>query len=578
MKEEKVVELTIDGIEVKVPQNYTIMQAAEKINIKIPHLCYLKDLSPYGGCRICVVEIEGENKLSPSCSRLVENGMVVHTNTKRLREIRKILVELLLADHILSCPTCKKSDDCELLKLSHQLGIEEVSFPLEKDLNKSKDETSMALVRDPNKCILCGRCVRVCSEIQTVNAIDFVGRGKNLKVAALFDKGLGNVMCTNCGQCLQACPVNAIYEKSAVEEVWAAIEDTNKHVVVQSAPAIRVTLGEELGFKTGTLVVKKMYAALRRIGFDVVFDTNFSADLTIVEEAYEFVERLKENKNLPQLTSCCPGWIKFMEDNYPDLMKNVSTCKSPQQMMGTLVKTYYAKEKNIDPKDIVSVSIMPCTAKKFECEREEMKDSGFKDVDYVLTTRELIRMIKNAGIDFEHLKEEEADSILGLYTGAGTIFGVTGGVMEAALRTGYFYVTGKELKKVDFEEVRGLKGVKTASVEINGNRVNVAVAHGLGNARKLLDEVREGKSPYHFIEIMACPGGCIGGGGQPGSFDLEKRWKRGKTLYEEDKSLIYRQSHQNPSVKILYEKYLGKPGSELAHRLLHTHYKKREYF
>ncbi|RKY39373.1 MAG: ferredoxin [Candidatus Omnitrophota bacterium] len=574
---EKLVELTIDGIKVKVPSGYTIMQAAEKVNIKIPRLCYLKGTSPYGACRICVVEIDGEAKPSPSCSRLVEDGMVVYTNNNRLREIRKTLVELILANHTSDCPTCKESDECELLKLAYQLGVERVTFPPEENLNKPKDETSFSLVRDPNKCILCGRCIRVCSEIQAVNAIDFIGRGKDLKVATFFDEGLASVWCTNCGQCLQACPVGAIYEKSQIDEVWSAIEDPSRYVVVQAAPSIRVSLGEALGLKPGILVVKKMYAALRRLGFKAVFDTNFSADLTIVEEAYEFVERLK-NGRLPQFTSCCPAWIKFMEDFYPDLMDKVSTCKSPQQMMGALVKSYYAKEKKLNPSNIVSVSIMPCTAKKFECERDEMRDSGFKDVDYVLTTRELARMIKNKGIDFENLEEEEADSILGLYTGAGTIFGVTGGVMEAALRTAYFYLTGKELKKVDFEEVRGLEGIKTASVEINGTKVNVAVAHGLRNASKLLDEVREGKSPYHFIEIMACPGGCVGGGGQPGGFDLERRWKRGKSLYKEDKELIYRQSHQNPSVKILYEKYLSKPGSELAHKLLHTHYKRREYF
>ncbi len=572
------IEIIIDGKKVKVPKDTKIIEAAKKANVNIPRLCYLEDLTPQGACRVCVVEIEGEKRLAPSCMRKAEPGMVIHTNSQKVRKARKMIVELLLSEHIADCPTCEKSNDCELLKLAYELGVTEVRFSPSQNLNKPLDASSLSLVRDPNKCILCGRCVRVCSEVQRVEAIKFVGRNVDLRVAALMDKGLGNIQCTNCGQCLQACPVKAIYEKTVINQVWQTLDDSTKHVVVQIAPSVRVSLGEELGFEPGSLVIKKIYAALRRLKFDAVFDTNFAADLTIVEEAWELIERIKKStKPLPQLTSCCPGWIKFMEDFYPDLIPYVSSCKSPQQMLGALIKTYYAKEVGISPQNIVSVSVMPCTAKKFEAEREEMNSSGYKDVDYVLTTKELAKMIKEAGIDFKNLEEEEVDSLLGLYTGAGTIFGATGGVMEAALRTAYFYLTGKELKKVDFKGIRGLDGIKTAEVDISGIQVKVAVAHGLGNARKLLEEVRIKKSPYHFIEIMACPGGCVGGGGQPGGFNLEKRRKRAEGLYQEDKNLIYRQSHQNTGVKLLYEKFLEKPGSKIAHKLLHTHYHQREY-
>jgi len=574
----EMVEVIIDGKKVKVPKGTLILQAAKKAQVKIPTLCYLEDLTPQGACRVCVVEVEGESKLTASCMREVESGMVIHTNSPRVRKARKMIVELLLSEHISDCPTCERAGSCELLNLAYELGVTEVRFPPSQNLNKPKDTTSLSLIRDPNKCILCGRCVRVCSQIQKVEAIKFVGRNIDLRVSAVMDKGLGNVQCTNCGQCLQVCPVNAIKEKSALEEVWKNIEDPSKHVAVQIAPSVRVSVGEELGFEPGELVVKKIYTALRRLGFDAVFDTNFGADLTIVEEAWELTERIKNStKPLPQLTSCCPGWIKFMEDFYPDLIPHVSSCKSPQQMLGALIKTYYAKEKGIPPEDIISVSIMPCTAKKFEAERQEMSDSGFKDVDYVLTTREFVRMIKQARIDFKNLEETEADSILGLYTGAGTIFGATGGVTEAALRTAYFYLTGRNLEKVEFEEVRGMKGIKEAKVSIKDLEIRVAVAHGLGNARRLLDQIREGKSPYHFIEIMACPGGCVGGGGQPNGFDLKLRKKRAEGLYREDKSLPWRYSHENPSIKTLYEKFLKRPGSELSHKLLHTHYYKREY-
>lgn len=569
------VTLTINGEQVTVPEGTSIMDAAKQMHINVPHLCYLERLEAYGGCGICVVEIEGEPRLAPSCIREVSKGMKVHTNSARARRARRMIVELLLANHPTDCFTCERNQICELLKLAFELGVTEVRFNGEKS-SYELDETSPAVIRDPNKCILCGRCVRVCHEVQTVRVIGFVNRGLETIVTTFMENGLGNVECTNCGQCVLVCPVGAIKERSAVDEVWAALADSEKHIVVQAAPAMRATLGEELGLPPGALVAGKMHAVLRRLGFNTVFDTNFSADLTIMEEASELVKRIKEDSVLPQITSCCPGWIKFMEYFYPDLIPNVSTCKSPQQMFGSLAKTYYAEKAGIDPAKIVSVSIMPCTAKKFEAQRPEMKDSGFRDVDYVLTTRELARMIKEAGIDFAALPDEPADELMGLYSGAGTIFGTTGGVMEAALRTAYKLIIGKELENIDIEPVRGLGGIRTATVNVDGLEVEVAVVHELGNARKVLDEVRVGKSPYHFIEIMACPGGCVGGGGQPISSDLALSGTRGKVLYNEDKTLPYRRSHDNPSIKKVYEDYLKEPLGEKSHHLLHTKYTKRE--
>lgn len=568
------VTLTINDQPVTVPEGTTIMAAAEQGHVNIPRLCFLEGLESYGACRVCVVEVDGERRLVPSCMREVHEGMKVNTNSERVRRARKMIVEMLLANHPTDCFTCERNQNCELLKLSHELGIEKVRFDAKKQSYKL-DETSPSIVRDPNKCILCGRCVRVCQDVQTVQVIGFVNRGAETIVSTALDEGLGNVECTNCGQCIQVCPVGALKEVSCIDEVWSAIEDPGKHVVVQEAPAIRAALGEEFGFAPGTLVAGRMHAALKKLGFDAVFDTNFSADLTIMEEGSELVKRITEGGALPQITSCSPGWIKFAEHFYPDLLDNISTCKSPQQMFGPLVKTYYANKAGIPPEKIVSVSVMPCTAKKYEAQRPEMADSGYRDVDYVLTTRELARMIKQAGIDFAKLPDGKPEPLMGTYTGAGTIFGATGGVMEAALRTAYKLVTGKELEEIDITPIRGMEGVKSATVNLDGQDVQVAVAHGLGNARKLLDQVREGTSPYTFIEIMTCPGGCVGGGGQPISFDMQLRNARGQVLYHEDKNLPYRKSHQNPSIEKIYEEFLEEPLGEKSHELLHTKYKKR---
>jgi NADH-quinone oxidoreductase subunit G len=567
--------LTIDNETVTVPDNTTILQAAKQVHVNIPTLCHLEGLESYGGCRLCVVEVAGEPRLTPSCVRKALDGMTVFTNSKRALKARQGIIELLLASHVEQCPVCERSESCELLQLAHKLGVRENHFSPTR-VRVPLDKSSPAVIRDPNKCIFCGRCVRICNQVQSVGAVSFMNRGTEFTVGTVFNRELGKVECVSCGQCIHGCPVGAIKERSYVEEVWSAIQDTAKHVVVQVAPAIRATIGEELGLPAGSLVAGKMYAALRRLGFDTVFDTNFSADLTIMEEGTELVQRITSGGVLPMITSCCPGWVKFAEHFYPDLLPHISSCKSPQQMLGALIKAYYAPRKKLNPADVVSVSIMPCTAKKFEAQRPEMTTSGYRDVDYVLTTRELARMIKESGINFATLPEESPDNMMSQYTGAATIFGATGGVMEAALRTAYKLVTNTELGSLDIQPVRGLQNIKRASVDIKGMKVNVAVAHGLAHARVLLDEIRAGTSPYHFIEIMTCPGGCVGGGGQPIGFDMAVRATRGQALYQEDAALPLRRSHDNPQVQSLYKEYLEKPLGPKSEELLHTKYARRE--
>jgi iron-only hydrogenase group A len=572
------ISVTIDGFGVEVEEGTTILDAARQAKVHIPTLCYLPEIQAIGACRVCLVEIEGNRTLQAACVAPVVNGLVVHTNTEKVRKARKFSVEMLLSNHPFECLTCARNLNCELQSLASELGIREVRFNGEKSGGRI-DESSPSIRRDQNKCILCRRCVTVCQEIQSVTALYLQGRGFNTRVEPAFDRDINDVACTNCGQCSLVCPVGAITEKEYIQEVWDAINDPTKFTVIQDAPAVRVALGEEFGYPPGTLVTGKMLAATRKLGFDRIFDTNFAADLTILEEGSELLKRVGEGGTLPLITSCSPGWIKFIEHFYPELLPNLSTCKSPHQMLGALTKTYYAKKMGIDPKDMVVVSVMPCTAKKFECQRPEMRSSGYQDVDYVLTTRELAKMIKQAGIDFENLADGSYDDPMGEYTGAATIFGATGGVMEAALRTAYELVTGKALENVEFTAVRGLEGIKEAVIPVEGiGDVRVAVSHGLGNARKLLDRVKEGKVQYHFIEIMACPGGCVGGGGQPIPVNNDVRTRRAQALYAEDCALTLRKSHESPSVKRLYEEFLGAPLGEKSHHLLHTHYTPRSKF
>jgi len=582
---ENTVTLNIDGKDVTVEKGTTVLQAAEKLNIHIPTLCYLKDVQAIGACRVCCVEVKGQRALQASCVFPVAEGLVVKTNSPLVREARKTIVELLLSDHEMNCPTCGRNLNCELQALANNLGIRDIPYVGEKS-KVVIDESSPSLRRDSSKCILCRRCVTVCQEIQKVGTLFPAKRGFATTVAPAFDSDIADVACVNCGQCACVCPVGAIVEKDDTQAVWDALGDPEKFVVVQTAPAVRAAIGEEFGLEPGHAITGKMAAGLRALGFDRVFDTQFTADLTIIEEGNELLQRVGkflkgEKVALPMITSCSPGWIKFIEHFYPELLPHLSTCKSPQQMFGALAKTYFAEKAGVDPSKIFSVSIMPCTAKKFECARPEMCDSGYTDVDVVLTTRELARMIKTAGVNILELDDEDFDDPLGESTGAATIFAATGGVMEAALRTVYEVVNKGAIPSVDFEPARGMEGIKAAKVKLNGElvggelEVSVAIGHGLSNAAKLMDQIKKGESPYHFIEIMCCPGGCIGGGGQPIPTNWEIRKKRAMAIYEEDKRLPKRKSHENPYVDKIYEEFLKQPLGEKSHHLLHTKYTKR---
>ncbi|NQU51746.1 MAG: iron hydrogenase small subunit [Bacteroidetes bacterium] len=589
--------IKIDNVSVTVEKGMTILEAARKIGIDIPTLCYHEDLCIAGNCRVCVVEEKGKKTLTASCATPAYEGMEILTYSAKVQTARKHIVELLLSDHAEECTKCFKNGNCELQNLASKYAVGESLF---LDLWEGKeykvDDSSSAIQFDPSKCVKCQRCVRTCSEIQGVNALTVGEKGKDMHITTFMGLPLNNVPCTNCGQCVTHCPTGALTERRYYDEIWEAIGDESKHVIVNTAPSVRVALGEMLGYPVGTRVTGKMAAALKLIGADSVLDTDFSADLTIIEEGNELLQRLKkalvdkEEVSLPMITSCSPGWIKFAEHMFPNQLDHLSTCKSPQQMFGALAKTYYAEKMNLEPKDIVSVSIMPCSAKKFEANRPEMRSSGYQDIDAGLTTRELGHMIKQAGINFLELEPKPFDSIMGESTGAGVIFGATGGVTEAALRTAYEVVTGRPVPFDNLEilPVRGTDGIKEATIKIEGCLpewyflegvdLKVAVSHGLKNARIIMEQIEAGKSPYHFIEIMACPGGCLGGGGQPIPTNAEIRKKRTEAIYAEDRSMTLRKSHKNPEIKMIYDEYLKEPLGEKSHHLLHTHYTKRNKY
>ena len=574
--------ITINDREIEVENGTTILEAAKKLNISIPSLCHLKlpkagMINDCAGCRVCVVEVEGRRNLVPSCSTKIVEGMKIKTSTKRAIKARRTMVELILSDHPADCLICPKSGKCELQTLANELPIRDIKYTGKKS-NRPLDISSLSLVRDLDKCILCGRCETVCNSVQTVGVYSKTHRGFNTVMTTAFDNPIIESPCTFCGQCVSVCPTGALTQVDNTKEVWEAINDSEKVVIVQTAPAIRVALGEMFDIPSGSNVTGKMVTALRKIGFDKVFDTNFAADLTVVEETKEFLDRVQNGGKLPILTSCCPAWVNFIEFYYPDLLDIPSSCKSPHEMFGAIAKTYLAEKLNIDPKNMVIVSVMPCLAKKYEAARSELSEKDLKNVDYVITTKELSRMIKEAGLDFTTLEDEKFDEFMGESSGASVIFGTTGGVIEAVVRNASYLLSNEKLPKVDFKELRGMTGLREATVNVAGTDLKIAIANGLGNARALLEKVKNKEVHYDAIEIMACPSGCINGGGQPShlNHDEELLAKRAKALYQDDLNNELRISSLNPEIQKLYKEYLGEPGGELAHKLLHTHYKKRE--
>ncbi len=587
-KEEKIklskgtVTINIDGKEVEVKEGTTILEAAKKIGIDIPTLCYLKGINEVGDCRMCIVEVEGRRGFVTSCIQKAEEGMKVHTNTKEVQEARQVTLDLMLSNHAKDCLICTRSGNCELQSLAEKLNIRNIEFSGEMTKNEI-DEKSPSIVREPSKCILCRRCVSTCKKVQEIGAIDCINRGFESSISTTYDCSLDDVDCTFCGQCIEACPTGALHEKESINEVWAKLKNPETYVVVQTAPAVRVAIGEEFGMPIGTNAKGKMVTALKRIGFDKVFDTNTGADFTIMEEANEFIERMQNGGILPMITSCSPGWVRFAEKNYGELLGHLSSCKSPHQMFGAIIKSYFAEKYGIEKEKICTVSVMPCVAKKYECARPEMEVDGLRDVDYVITTRELAKMIKQANINFTELEDSDFDNPMGEASGAGAIFGTTGGVMEAAIRTAVDTLENKSIDNIEYKEVRGEKGIKEATLNVAGKEIKIAVASGLSNARKIMEQIKVGKSPYHFIEIMACPGGCVMGGGQPiksskirATVDVRKL--RANSIYKIDEKSTIRKSHENPVIKQIYKEFLKKPGSKLAHKYLHTSYSQKSKY